>query len=283
MVVVTALDAVAGALDLKDEVARGGLLGGGDMLEILAVGGKVDILGGGSRQNIVGGLDRYTDGDLIINGKSTKQFKDRDWDAYRNHSIGFVFQSYNLIPHQSVLQNVELALLLNGEKKDAVKEKVNEIIDKVGLTEFSKTKCSKLSGGQKQRVAIARALAKETPIIVADEPTGNLDTESAAEVIRLLSQVAKDKLVIIVTHNIEQVENHATRLIKMHDGKILEDKVVTQVPPKEEEVSREYRDITFGNRIRLGLRNAFNIPMKFTLIFAVFLLIAFSIATAHEL
>ena len=232
--------------------------------------------------NVLSGLDTYEEGEMYINGQETSHYNEEDFEEYRRKYVGNIFQNFNLVNSYTVYQNVELALLLNGEKKDAVKEKVNEIIDKVGLTEFSKTKCSKLSGGQKQRVAIARAFAKETPIIVADEPTGNLDTESASEVIRLLSEVAKDKLVIIVTHNIEQVENHATRLIKMHDGKILEDKVVTQVPPEEEEVSREYRDITFGNRIRLGLRNAFNIPMKFTLIFAVFLLIAFSIAGTYS-
>ena len=232
--------------------------------------------------NVLSGLDTYEEGEMYINGEETSHYNEADFEEYRRKYVGNIFQNFNLVNSYTVYQNVELALLLNGEKKEAVKEKVNDIIDKVGLTEFSKTKCSKLSGGQKQRVAIARALAKETPIIVADEPTGNLDTESAAEVIKLLSEIAKDKLVIIVTHNLEQVEHHATRLIKMHDGKILEDKVVSHPAIEEKEESRDYKDITVGNRLRLGLRNAFNIPTKFVLIFAVFLLIAFSVAGTYS-
>ena len=232
--------------------------------------------------NVLSGLDTYEEGEMYINGEETSHYNEADFEEYRRKYVGNIFQNFNLVNSYSVYQNVELALLLNGEKKEDIKAKVNDIIDKVGLTEFSKTKCSKLSGGQKQRVAIARALAKETPIIVADEPTGNLDTESAADVINLLSEIAKDKLVIIVTHNLEQVEHHATRLIKMHDGKILEDKVVKITGTEEKDFSREYKDITIGNRIRLGVRNAFNIPAKFVLIFAVFLLIAFSIAGTYS-
>lgn len=232
--------------------------------------------------NVLSGLDTYEEGEMYINGEETSHYNEADFEEYRRKYVGNIFQNFNLVNSYTVYQNVELALLLNGEKKEEIKEKVNDIIDKVGLTEFAKTKCSKLSGGQKQRVAIARALAKETPIIVADEPTGNLDTESAADVIELLSEIAKDKLVIIVTHNLEQVEHHATRLIKMHDGKILEDKIVSQPKLEESDFSREYRDITAGNRIRLGLRNAFNIPTKFVLIFAVFLLIAFSVAGTYS-
>ncbi len=232
--------------------------------------------------NVLSGLDTYEEGEMYINGEETSHYNEADFEEYRRKYVGNIFQNFNLVNSYTVYQNVELALLLNGEKKNEIKEKVNDIIAKVGLVEFSKTKCSKLSGGQKQRVAIARALAKETPIIVADEPTGNLDTESAADIIQLLSEIAKDKLVIIVTHNLEQVEHHATRLIKMHDGKILEDKMVTPAKTEDSDVSREYKDITFGNRLRLGMRNAFNIPTKFVLIFAVFLLIAFSVAGTYS-
>lgn len=232
--------------------------------------------------NVLSGLDTYEEGEMYINGQETSHYNEADFEEYRRKYVGNIFQNFNLINSYTVYQNVELALLLNGEKKEEVKDKVNDIIEKVGLSNFSKTKCSKLSGGQKQRVAIARALAKETPIIVADEPTGNLDTESAAEIIKLLSEIAKDKLVIIVTHNLEQVEHHATRLIKMHDGKILEDKVINKPILEEKDFSREYKDITIGNRIRIGCRNAFNIPTKFVLIFAVFFLIASAIAATYS-
>ncbi len=231
--------------------------------------------------NVLSGLDTYEEGEMYINGEETSHYNEADFEEYRRKYVGNIFQNFNLINSYTVYQNVELALLLNGEKKNDVKEKVNEIIEKVGLTDFAKTKCAKLSGGQKQRVAIARALAKETPIIVADEPTGNLDTESAAEVIKLLAEIAKDKLVIIVTHNLEQVEHHATRLIKMHDGKILEDKMVTDARIEEGDFARDYADLTLGNRIILGVRNAFNIPTKFVLIFAVFTLIAFALGGTY--
>ena len=252
-----------------------------DMGEFVVITGESGS-GKSTLLNVLSGLDTYEEGEMYINGEETSHYNEEDFEEYRRKYVGNIFQNFNLVNSYTVYQNVELALLLNGEKKNAIKEKVNDIIDKVGLTAFAKTKCSKLSGGQKQRVAIARALAKETPIIVADEPTGNLDTESAAEVIKLLSEIAKDKLVIIVTHNIEQVEHHATRLIKMHDGKILEDKVVSHQLTAEDEIKREYKDITFANRIRLGVRNAFNIPTKFALIFAVFLLIAFAVAGTYS-
>lgn len=156
---------------------------------------------------------------MYINGKETSHYTEKDFEEYRRKYIANIFQSFNLINSYTVYQNIELVLLLNGYKKKDVKAKILEMIDKVGLTEFKNTKVSKLSGGQKQRVAIARAMVKETPIIVADEPTGNLDSESAKDVIEILKKVAKDKLVIIVTHNIEQIEEYATRIIKMHDRK----------------------------------------------------------------
>ena len=156
--------------------------------------------------NIIGGLDRYTSGDLVIDGRSTREFKDRDWDAYRNHSIGFVFQSYNLIPHQSVLQNVELALTLSGVSKRERRVRAKQALEQVGLGDQIRKRPSQLSGGQMQRVAIARALVNNPEIILADEPTGALDTETSVQVMEILKDVAKDRLVIMVTHNPELAE-----------------------------------------------------------------------------
>ena len=185
--------------------------------------------------NIVGGLDRYTDGDLIIGGKSTKQFKDRDWDAYRNHTIGFVFQSYNLIPHQTVLQNVELALTLSGVKKAERRRRAKAALEQVGLGDQLRKKPSQMSGGQMQRVAIARALVNDPAIILADEPTGALDTETSVQVMELLKEVARDRLVVMVTHNPELAEQYSTRIIRMLDGKITDD----SAPLTEEEIAAE--------------------------------------------
>ena len=173
--------------------------------------------------NIIGGLDQYTEGDLIINGKSTKDFKDRDWDAYRNHSIGFVFQSYNLIPHQTVLQNVELALTLSGVSKHERKKRAIAALEQVGLHDQIKKRPSQLSGGQMQRVAIARALVNNPDIILADEPTGALDSETSVQVMDILKEVAKDRLVIMVTHNPDLAEKYSTRIIRMLDGELLSD------------------------------------------------------------
>ena len=173
--------------------------------------------------NIIGGLDQYTSGDLIINGKSTKNFKDRDWDAYRNHSIGFVFQSYNLIPHQTVLQNVELALTLSGVSKAERRKRAKEALERVGLGDQLKKKPSEMSGGQMQRVAIARAIVNNPDIILADEPTGALDTETSVQVMDILKEIASDRLVIMVTHNPELAEKYSTRIIRMLDGNIIND------------------------------------------------------------
>ena len=151
--------------------------------------------------NIIGGLDQYTSGDLIINGKSTRDFRDRDWDAYRNHSIGFVFQSYNLIPHQSVLQNVELALTLSGVSRQERRKRAKEALARVGLSDQMKKLPSEMSGGQMQRVAIARAIVNNPDIILADEPTGALDTETSLQVMEILKEISRDRLVIMVTHN----------------------------------------------------------------------------------
>ena len=173
--------------------------------------------------NIIGGLDRYTTGDLIIDGKSTKKFKDKDWDAYRNHAIGFVFQSYNLISHISVLENVEMGMTLSGVSGSERKKKALELLDKVGLKEHAHKKPNQLSGGQMQRVAIARALANDPKIILADEPTGALDSKTSVQIMELIKEISKDKLVIMVTHNKELAENYAERIIEMKDGEILND------------------------------------------------------------
>ena len=171
--------------------------------------------------NIVGGLDQYTSGDLIINGRSTREFRDGDWDAYRNHSIGFVFQSYNLIPHQSVLANVELALTLSGVGKGERRRRAEEALKKVGLGDQIKKRPNQLSGGQQQRVAIARALASKPAIILADEPTGNLDSKTSADVLGLLKVTSErfQQTMVMITHN-EEIAQTADRIIRIEDGKI---------------------------------------------------------------
>lgn len=173
--------------------------------------------------NIIGGLDHYTSGDLIINGTSTKKFKSSDWDIYRNHKIGFIFQSYNLIMHQTVLSNVELALTLSGESKSIRRSKAKEALKKVGLGDHLNKRPSQLSGGQMQRVAIARALVNNPEIILADEPTGALDSETSVQIMDLLKEVAKEKLVIMVTHNPELAKQYSTRIVSLKDGRIIDD------------------------------------------------------------
>ena len=173
--------------------------------------------------NIIGGLDQYTSGDLIINGKSTKQYKDSDWDSYRNHRIGFVFQSYNLISHQTVLSNVELALTLSGVGKAERKRRAMEALEKVGLKDQANKKPNQMSGGQMQRVAIARALVNNPDILLADEPTGALDSETSIQIMEILKEIAKDKLVIMVTHNPELADEYSNRIIKLLDGEVISD------------------------------------------------------------
>ena len=173
--------------------------------------------------NIIGGLDHYTSGDLIINGKSTKQYRDRDWDTYRNHSVGFVFQSYNLIPHQTVLSNVELALTLSGVSKAERRRRAAEALEKVGLGDQLGKKPNQMSGGQMQRVAIARALVNEPDIILADEPTGALDSETSVQIMDILKEIAKDKLIILVTHNPDLAEHYSTSIIRLLDGEVKSD------------------------------------------------------------
>ena len=231
--------------------------------------------------NVISGLDTYEEGEMYIDGKETSHYTEKDFEDYRRKYIGNIFQNFNLVNSYTVYQNIELVLLLNGEKKKNIKPKVLELIKNVGLYKFRNTKVSKLSGGQKQRVGIARALAKDTPIIIADEPTGNLDKKSADEIIKLLSQISKDKLVIIVTHNYEQVEKYVTRKIKMHDGKVLEDKKIKDANPAPEKSKIDYKNITFLNKLRLALRNTFNIIPKFILIFLIYLFMTVSVISEY--
>ena len=232
--------------------------------------------------NVISGLDSYEEGEMYINGNETSHYTEKDFEDYRRKYIANIFQSFNLINSYTVYQNVELVMLLNGYKKHKVKKKILDIIDQVGLTKFKNTKVSKLSGGQKQRVAIARAMVKDTPIIVADEPTGNLDSKSANEVIEILKKVAKDKLVVIVTHNIEQVEKYATKIIKMNDGKIIENTEIKKITDEPKPQESEYNNISIFNKYRLGIRNTFNIATKFLLLFAVFLFMSSAILAEYS-
>lgn len=207
--------------------------------------------------NIIGGLDRYSDGDLIINGKSTKLYKDRDWDTYRNHTIGFIFQSYNLIPHQSVLSNVELALTLSGVSKAERRKRALEALDKVGLSDQVNKKPNQMSGGQMQRVAIARALVNNPDILLADEPTGALDSETSVQIMALLKEIAKDRLVVMVTHNPEIANEYSTRIIRLLDGEVISD----TAPYSSEENKKEHKKIikkpsmSFFTALSLSLNN----------------------------
>ncbi|MBR5128416.1 MAG: ABC transporter ATP-binding protein, partial [Firmicutes bacterium] len=209
--------------------------------------------------NIIGGLDRYDSGDLIINDVSTKNYKDRDWDSYRNHTIGFVFQSYNLIPHQSVLSNVELALTISGISKKERKERAMAALEEVGIKEHAHKKPNQMSGGQMQRVAIARALVNNPDILLADEPTGALDTETSVQVMELLKEVANDRLVIMVTHNPELAEEYSTRIVKLKDGKIIDDSDPF-VPEEGYKEPIEYKNLgkaymSIGTALTLSLNN----------------------------
>lgn len=207
--------------------------------------------------NIIGGLDHYTSGDLVINNVSTKKYKGRDWDAYRNHSIGFIFQSYNLIPHQSVLSNVELALTISGVSKSERRKRAKEALEKVGLGDQIHKKPNQMSGGQMQRVAIARALINNPDILLADEPTGALDSETSVQVMDLLKEIAKDKLVIMVTHNPELAEQYATRIVKIKDGQLTSDSA--PYTPENEEAPTEGKkkrvSMSFFTAVSLSLNN----------------------------
>lgn len=214
--------------------------------------------------NIIGGLDRYTSGDLVINGKSTKTFTDGDWDTYRNHSIGFVFQSYNLITHQTVLANVELALTLSGVSKKERREKAIEALKKVGLEKHIYKRPTQMSGGQMQRVAIARALINNPDIILADEPTGALDSETSVQIMELLKEVAKDKLVIMVTHNPELALQYATRVVRCLDGNIIDDSNPF-VPTEEDfkiEKEKAEEEKKKGKKPSMSMATAFTLSLR---------------------
>ena len=232
--------------------------------------------------NVISGLDSYEEGEMYINGAETSHYNEKEAEEYRKKYIGNIFQTFNLVNSYTVYQNIELVLLLNGFKKRKVKQEILEIIKEVDLYKYSNTKVSKLSGGQKQRVAIARALAKKTPIIVADEPTGNLDSRSSDSVLKLLHDISKNKLVIIVTHNFEQVEKYATRVIKMHDGRILEDKTIKSIEENKNIEIEEYKNLTFFNKLRLGLRNTFNVLPKFILLLIVYLFVTSSLLLEYS-
>lgn len=226
--------------------------------------------------NIIGGLDGYTEGDLVINGTSTKEYKDRDWDSYRNHSVGFVFQSYNLIPHQSVLQNVEIALTLSGVSRAERKQRAIKALEEVGLGDQLNKRPGQMSGGQMQRVAIARALVNNPDIILADEPTGALDTETSVQVMEILKKISKDRLIVMVTHNPELAEKYSSRIIRMLDGVITDD----SMPLTEDEVKTEMESVakpegkakkvrkpsmSFGTSFMLSLKNLFTKKGRTTL------------------
>ena len=215
------------------------------------VAGKTTLL------NIIGGLDRYTTGDLIINGKSTKKFKDRDWDAYRNYKVGFIFQSYNLISHQTVLSNVELALTIGGISKKERKQRAIKALEEVGLKDHINKKPNQLSGGQMQRVAIARALVNNPDIILGDEPTGALDTKTSVQVMEILKKISKDKLIIMVTHNPELAEKYSSRIIRILDGTITEDS-----DPVVEKISEEKVDTKKIKRTSMKLWTAFRLSLN---------------------
>lgn len=229
--------------------------------------------------NVISGLDTYEDGEMYIDGKETSHYGDEDFEEYRKEYISNIFQNFNLVGSYTVYQNIELVMLINGYTKKEARPEILKLINEVELTKYKNTRVSKLSGGQKQRVAIARALAKNTPIIIADEPTGNLDKRAAESVLKTLALTAKDKLVIVVTHNYEQVEKYATRKITMFDGKILEDKIITKTDEVKTDGNLESKKMKPISKLRLGVRNTFNIVPKFLLLLAVFLFMFAAITT----
>ena len=235
----TALDGINVAFRQKEFVAILGASGSGKTTSL----------------NIIGGLDRYDDGDLIIKGKSTKQFTDKDWDAYRNNSIGFVFQSYNLITHLSIVSNVELGMTLSGVSKSERRKRAIEVLERVGLKDHLHKKPNQLSGGQMQRVAIARALVNDPEILLCDEPTGALDTATGVHIMELIKEIAKDKLVIMVTHNPELAEEYADRTVRFQDGKIIYDTHPHEERPKPDSFSLKKTSMNFLTALSLSFNN----------------------------
>ncbi len=231
--------------------------------------------------NVLSGLDSYEDGEMYINGEETSHYTEEDYLNYRRSYVSNIFQNFNLVNSYTVYENVELAMLMNGKTHKEVKKAVNELIQKVGLKKYRHTLVSKLSGGQKQRVAIARALANDTPIIVADEPTGALDSTSSSQILKLLAEISQNKLVIVVTHNKSEIEEYATRLIRMHDGHILENKIIKKIDLDDDLKARDVQNIKWLSQLKLGMKNAFNIPIKFVLMIVIFLLITLTLITTY--
>jgi ABC-type lipoprotein export system ATPase subunit len=223
--------------------------------------------------NVISGLDTYEDGEMYVNGEETSYFNVSEWESYRRQYIGFVFQNYNIIDSYSVLENVMVALTIQGYDKDKRKERALELIEKVGLSSHIHHKASKLSGGQKQRAVIARALAKDCPIIVADEPTGNLDSETGDNIMALLKELSENKLVIVVTHNYDQVKDYATRKIRLFDGEVVEDKAIKKRQDIDEGVTLANYQMTYLNMMGMAIRNLFRTPRRtiFTTIVAIFI------------
>lgn len=232
--------------------------------------------------NVISGIDSYEEGELYLNQEETSYYSKEDWENYRKKYIAFIFQNYNLIESYTVLQNVEAALILSGYPKEQLRSRALSIIDRVGLTQHIKHKATKLSGGQKQRVVIARAIAKDAPIIVADEPTGNLDSESADNIIRLLAEIAKEKLVIVVTHDFKQLENYATRRLRIFDGEIVEDKKLVPVKASNLPIleDKDYK-MNFLETIKIVLRNLVSTPKKSLMLFIIFAISIFFFAFSY--
>ncbi len=228
--------------------------------------------------NVIAGLDTYEDGEMYVNGVETSHFTQEEMENYRKAYIGNIFQDFSLINSYTVYKNIELALLLNSYNRKTKKKLIKEVIELVGLTKWKNTRVSKLSGGQKQRVAIARVLVRNTPIVLADEPTGNLDQQSAQEIVKLLSDIASDKLVIIVTHEYGLVQPYVSRKIVLSDGNVLEDQTIKPVEMLQERKVAKPQQISILNRIKLGLRNTFNLVMKFVLMLMVFIVLVVGIA-----
>jgi putative ABC transport system permease protein len=235
--------------------------------------------------NVISGLDGYEDGELFLFGEETSHYAISDWERYRGTYIGFVFQNYNIIDSYTVYQNVMLALDIQGYDKHQRKQRALELIDKVGLTSHKNHKASKLSGGQKQRAVIARALAKDCPVIVADEPTGNLDSKSAEQVMKLLHDIAKNKLVVVVTHDYSQVEAYATRKIKMHDGGVVEDKKIKQADIIELEQLAKPKRMNFLSLLRFAIRNLLSTPKKliFLMLMQILVISVFTIVYTNQI
>ena len=294
-----------------------------DIGEFVAITGESGS-GKSTLLNVISGLDTYEEGEMFVCGEDTTAYRTEDYEVYRKTYIGNIFQDFNLINSYTVYQNIEAVMLLSGKKAKDCKERVLELIDLVGLTKYRRTKASRLSGGQKQRVAIARALAKNAPIIVADEPTGNLDSASAQTVMETLAKVSRDKLVVIVTHNYEQAEPYVTRKLTMHDGKIIEDKRIAParmnseedylnevgaydvsslpvIQPREGRIARAEKakkaaeagkvsqhsetpsssKMRKGAELRLGVRNTFNLPAKFILLFIVYFFVSTAVLSQY--